>query len=55
MAAYFVVNGAGAEVTFPLHLMPSLRMRCAIPDLSNTLHKVILNKTLSQMHFYNKV
>ena len=55
MAAYSVVNRAGAELIFPRHLMPSLTIRGAIPDLPNTLHKVMLNKLLSQMHFYNKV
>jgi hypothetical protein len=55
MAAFSVVNRAGTELTFPLHLMPSLETRGAIPDLPNTLHKVKLNKALSEMKFYSKV
>jgi hypothetical protein len=56
MAAYSAVNRAGTGLlTFPLHLIPGLRIRGAVPDLPNALHKAVLNKALSQMHFYNKV
>jgi len=55
MVAYSVVKRAGTELTFPLHLKPSLRIRGAIPDLPNTLYKIMLNKVLSQMHFYSNV
>jgi len=55
MAAYSLVNRAGTELTFPLHLIPSLKIRGAILDLPITLYKVMLNKALSQTQFYNKV
>jgi len=55
MGAYSLVNRAGTELTFPLHLIPSLKIRGTILDLPSTLYKVMLNKAVSHMHFYNKV